>query len=406
MMADLEPNMTRPSKRFWKFQDVPQEQWSDWRWQLRNRLGSQSDILSFFPHLSAQGQQAYAAWSRRFNLGITPYTLSLIETGADHTPLERDPMWTQFRFHGDSEAADILSHETQENWEIPGEVPTPMLQHTYPDRAMLRLANTCFGFCNYCYLTARVLDREQGRKRRGESADWENSLAYLRAHPEVRDVVLSGGEPLLLDNERLERILFELTRIESIRTVRLNTRVFTFNPYRVDRDLIRLFKKYRVMALEFHLAHPREITDALDERLDLFDEEGYRPLLLWRAPLLKGVNDSVEVLRELLVKLYERRISAYYFFHVAPFTLKRSSHGLSVRRGVELLRNLRRAVPGPVFPRYSLFHPTGKHDIPLEPEGTPTFIYTRDEAAQPIVRFLNWKQQWVTYQDVDEEAAA
>jgi lysine 2,3-aminomutase len=396
--------MTTPLKRFWKFQDVAPEQWTDWRWQQRNRLSSQSNILSFFPQLPAEGQHSFAAWARRFNLGITPYLLSLMETGVDHTPLEDDPLWNQFRFHEGSAAADILqTRETQEErWELPEEMPTSILQRTYPDRAVFRLVNTCFGFCNYCYLTARVLEREQSQKRVAGAAEWEASLKYLRAHPQVRDVLLSGGEPLLLDNERLERVFFDLSRIESVRTVRINTRVFTFNPYRVDRDLVRLFKKYRLTAMEIHLAHPREITEVVDERLALFDEEGYRPTILWRSPLLQGVNDSEEVLTELLFKLYERRIIPYYLFHIAPFTLKRSSHSLSIRKGAELMRRIRRRVPGAAFPRYTLWHLTGKQDIPLEPEGTPTFVYTQDEAGHPIVRFLNWKKEWVTYPDVAE----
>ena len=116
-------------------------------------------------------------------------------------------------------------------------------------------------------------------------------------------------------------------------------------------------------------------------------------------------NDSENVLKELLVKLYQRRITPYYLFHFAPYALGRTAHGISIRRGAELLSRIRRQIPGPAFPQYALFHIAGKHDIPLDPGGTPNFIYGRDDKNRPIVRFKNWKNDWVTYADVEDEPA-
>jgi lysine 2,3-aminomutase len=390
-------------KRFWKHTEVPENQWSDWRWQQRNRLDSHSDLKSFFPNIAIPQQQAFRSHIQKFNLAITPYALSLIEYDDRLNPAESDPIWNQFRFLKDDERSGATDYDgTQENWEAPEEMPTPILHHKYPDRAIIRIINTCFGHCNYCYLTSRVLDKNRQKGKVGDSADWSKSLDYLQANPQIRDVLISGGDPLILENDRIDQVLTDLARIKSIQSVRINTRVLTFNPYRLDQGLAQVIKKHRVTALEIHVAHPRELSETVDERLSLLDESGYRPLILWRAPLLYGINDSEDVLKELLVKLYQRRITPYYLFHFAPYALGRTAHGVSVRRGAELLANIRREIPGPAFPQYALFHVGGKHDIPLDSGGTSEFVYTLDDKDRPIVKFKNWKNKWVTYADVDD----
>lgn len=389
--------------RFWCFADVPDDQWRNWHWQLQNRLGPTSDPQRFFPAFRDEDVAAFRRYTQRYRFALTPYTLSLIETDAEHQPLQQDPIWNQFRFLDESEHAGVHDYDgTRENWEVPGEMPTPILHHKYPNRAIFRLLNTCHGHCTYCYLTARVLDRDKESEHGHRALDWNRSLDYLRANPAITDVLLSGGDPLVLDNDRLDALLSDLATIPSITSIRLNTRACTFNPFRFDEGLAQVFKWHRLTALEVHLVHPREITPELDQALATFDRVGYRPLILWRAPLLHGINDSEEVLVDLLMKLYQRRITPYYLFHHAPYTLGRSRHGLPVKRGAQLLQRIRRLVPGPAFPRYTLFHIQGKQDIPLEPEGTPNFHYQTDEAGRPVVRFLNWRGNWVTYPDVDD----
>ncbi len=391
-------------KRFWLFQDVPDELWRNWRWQFKNRLRNSSDILRFFPNLPGPEILAFQNYIQRYNISLTPYVLSLINTDERDNPVQDDPVWNQFRFLSPDEMTGCDDYDgVNINWESPSELPTRLLQHKYPDRAIIRIINQCFGHCNYCYLTSRVLDREALRDREDYRTAWLRTLEYLKARPQIRDVLISGGEPLMLSNERLKSLLSDLSDIPSLQTIRLNTRAFTFNPYRIDRELVEIFKKYRLTALELHIAHPREMNDSMDQVLQMFDDAGYRPVMLWRSPLLKGINNSVEILEELFFKLYSRRILPYYIFHYAPYTLGRSRFGLSIREGCELLAALRRCIPGPAFPKYTLFHVEGKQDIPLELEGTPTFQYIRDESGRPAVRFKNWKGHWVTYPDLPYE---
>jgi lysine 2,3-aminomutase len=387
------------------FRDVPDEDWRDWRWQLRHRLDWRTrDVRALFPRLPEAAAREFRAYAERFKVALTPYVLSLVRLDEEGNPAAGDPIWGQFRFLGAGELADPGGEARPENWELPGELPTPILHHKYPDRAILRVVNQCFGHCNYCYLTTRVIDREGSPARAGDAGDWKRSLAYLRAHPEIRDVLLSGGDPLVLGNARLARMLRELRAIPSIRAIRVNTRALTFNPFRFDRELAELFREVSLTALELHVAHPRELTPELDAALRRFDEASHRPLLLWRSPLLAGINDRSEVLEELLVGLYARRITPYYLFHYAPHALGRTARGVSVAEGAALLSALRRRIPGPAFPRYALFHVGGKHDIPLDAGGSAEFRYERDAQGRAIVRFLNWRREWVTYPDVEPAA--
>lgn len=400
------PGGAAASPRFPRFRDVSDDDWRDWRWQLRHRLDWRTrDVRSFFPRLSDAALGELRGWTARFKLALTPYVLSLLELDEEGNPRPGDPIWNQFRFLSPGEVVgDEAGLPREENWELPGELPTRILHHKYPDRAILRVVNQCFGHCNYCYLTTRVIDREGSSGRTGGEEDWRRSLAYLRAHPEIRDVLLSGGDPLVLGNARLGRMLRALRGIPSIRTLRLNTRAPTFNPFRFDRELVALLREHAVTALEIHVAHPRELTPELDAALRLLDEGGLRPLVLWRAPLLAGINDDRETLRTLLVGLYERRITPYYLFHFAPHALGRTTRGVSVAEGAALLASLRREVPGPAFPRYALFHVGGKHDIPLDRGGSSGFRYEQDAQGRPVVRFLNWRGEWVTYPDVPPAA--
>ena len=286
------------------------------------------------------------------------------------------------------------------NWELPSELKTPILQQKYPDRAIIRVTDNCLSYCNYCYMAHRTLDRGLPLAEALPRA-WPETLEYLRNSPQVRDVLISGGDPLLLSNSRIDRILRDLREIPSVRTVRLNTRALTHNPFRFDDDLANILAQHRLTVLEIHIAHPREITPELGAALESLDGPR-RPLVLWRSPLLRSINDSEEVMEELLLSLYELRVTPYYLFHFAPNSPGRANLGTPIRRGVDILSSLRRRIPGPATPRYTLFHPSGKHDIPLNREGTADFRYVTVN-GRAFVEFTNWRGQLSLYPDVRDE---
>ncbi len=321
-------------RKFWKFLKISDIDWEDWRWQLKSSLRNSNNIKDYFPNMESSNIESFSKYCQKFNFTITPYTLSLIEMDENHNPQQKDPIWEQFRFLSDEEIGGDFSYNGYNiNWEVPGEFPTPIIQHKYPDRAIIRIIDKCFGYCNYCYLTGRVLDRNKKKANFNSKKVWLDTISYLKNNQHIRDVLISGGEPLLLDNDRIEKIFYDLRQLQNIKSIRLNSRFVTFIPYRLDEDLIKIFKKYHLTVLEIHIAHPREINEIFDKTIEKFDDYGYRPIIAWRAPLLKGVNDSCEILEELFLKLYTRRILPYYIFHYAPYSLGRRRLGVSIKRG-------------------------------------------------------------------------
>ena len=390
-------------KRMYLFKDVPETDWIDWKWQLRHSITHHNDIREAFPNLPDHQVAEFKAYVEKYKFSLTPYLLSLIELDDNLNPKENDPIWNQFRFLKEiAEGTSYEVAETEENWENADEMPTKILHHKYPDRAIIRATQSCMAYCNYCYLTSRILDKETTDSKAGDKEEWQKSIEYLHSKDEIRDVLISGGDPLVLTNDRIESMLRDLRSVKTIRTIRLNTRALTFNPYRFDTGLAEIFKKYDLTALEVHICHSRELTDVADDCLKVFDESGHRPMILWRAPLLSRVNDSEEVLEDLFLNLYARRIIPYYLFHYAPFTLGRGFQGVPIRKGSKIMKSLRRKIPGPAFPRYTLFHLEGKQDIPLDDEGNHTFKYEVSKGKR-IVRFENWKGNTVTYPDVQGE---
>lgn len=381
------------------FGEVKKEKWEDWHWQMQNCISHKNDITKTFPQLPKEQIQLFSDYTKKYKMKITPYLLSLIELDDLGNPKPMDPIWRQFSYLEDEDTpSGYESDEAEENWENPEEMPTKVLQHKYPDRAIIRVTDVCFGHCNYCYLTSRVLDHKTSKEKTGSAEDWQASMDYLRNNPGIRDVLISGGDPLVFNNERIEQVLKDIRSIKSIETIRLNTRVFTFNPYRFDEGLVAIFKKHELTALEVHMCHYRELTETVDRQMALMDKGGYRPLILWRAPLLKGINSDEKDMEQLLMGLYRRRITPYYLFHYAPFTLGRAKLGVSLKEGSRMMHSLRRKIPGPAFPTFTLFHIEGKQDVPLD-QGN-TFRYEVIE-GRTVAKFKNWKGNDVTYPDVE-----
>jgi len=381
--------------RFWKPPRTLAGDWRDWRWQQQHQLYNQSGAEAYFPNLTGTALSEFGEVGGCAQWGMTPHLLSMVAVDRKGNPDPLDPVWLQVKPLRQAVAASA-------GWEAPGELANPVLHQKYPDRAILRVSNQCFSYCNYCYLPHRTLNPKTKHEFACTPRAWQAALRRLREKPAIRDVLLSGGEPLMLPDPAIASMLADLRRIPSLRAIRLNTRALTFNPFRITPGLAKAFKTHKLTVLEIQTNHPREITPEFDQALARLEAGGHRPLIVNRAPLLAGVNDSYEVLEELCLKLYERRIHFYYLFHCAPGSPGRAARGTSIRQGVRILSRLRRRIPGPAFPRYTLFHPGGKQDIPLEASGTPEFRYEQDRRGRPIVRFRNWKNRWVTYPDIPE----
>tara|TARA_Y100000310_G_C20684179_1_gene817931 strand:- start:59 stop:1048 length:990 start_codon:yes stop_codon:yes gene_type:complete len=318
-----------------------------------------------------------------------------------NNPNPKDPLVRQlFPIRGFSLDDAVDSYEAREgpNWELPDEFPTPQLQRKYRGKAIIR-TDECLAYCGFCFEVERVEDKTVSRKRGIFSQMWDKTLDYLRDHEEIIEVIFSGGDPLLVNTEVLDSRLADIRDIPHIRFIRLHTRALTFNPYRFDDELVDVLKKYSVTAIGFHITHSNELTEEAREVGERFSEHGFRCIEYANIPLLCGVNDEVETMRELFLDLYGFGIKPYYLFHGMPGSPASDTFRTSVRTGVSLINALKRDDPNLAIPEYVIVHHTGKHTVPLEENGTPEFQYTQNHDGHPIIKFKNWRGNWETYLD-------
>ncbi len=379
------------------------EQFRDWKWQERNSLRSAKDIKKFFPNFPEEEIKEIAKYEKTRRWGITPYTLSLMTKDDQGNPSPQDPIVRQtfpirgFRLDA---ALDSYDGKRQPNWELTNEMPTPILQHKYTKKVILRVPNACLGYCGYCFEVERVEDKES---KKGSINDliWQRSLRYIGEHPIISEVILSGGDPLLMDNTSLESRIADIRNILSVRAIRIHTRAFTFNPFRIDDELVDILKRHKVTEIGLHISHPNELTSDVKDALERSNEGGYGSILkMGQTPLLKEINDDSAVLEELFMRMYaDFQIKPYYLYHSLPWSPASLQYRTSVKKGVRLMNSLKRHISSVAIPEYAIVHHNGKHTVPLEENGTSEFQYTQDEAGNPIVRFKNWRGNWETYFD-------
>lgn len=378
------------------------DKYEDWRWQERNSLRQAKDIKRFFPNFPEREIKQVAEYEKTRRWSITPYTLSLMGLDAAGNPAPDHPIVKQtFPIRGfvPDNASDSYDG-TQVNWELADEMPTPVLQHKYPNKVILRTPNSCLGYCGYCFEVGRTEDKNSGVKSVNDAL-WNKSIEYIAEHPEISEVILSGGDPLVMSNEALEKKLADIRTILHVRAIRINTRALTFNPFRIDKGLVKVLKKHYVDALGFHLSNPEELPIGgwASDAIDRLNNGGCGAIKLANIPLIKGVNDDASTLEELFMGAYTLGIKPYYLYHGLPWSPASNQYRTSVRKGVLLMNTLKRHISNVAIPEYAIVHHKGKQTVPLEENGTPEFQYAQDEAGQPIVRFKNWKGNWETYLD-------
>jgi len=322
---------------------------SDWRWQMRHRIRSVAELLARFPELRGQaiglGQAA-----ARFPLAITPYYAALIRRAADTDPIFRLAIPQAAELCGPPHlAADPLDEEPH--------TPVPGLIRRYPDRALILATTTCATYCRHC-------DRQRlagAREAALAPAALRRIVAWLRRHPEVREVIVSGGDPLTLPDAALARILGAIRAVPHVAVVRLGTRAPATLPQRITPGLVRMLRRHQPLWIITQFNHPRELTPAAREALARLADAGFP--LGNQAVLLRGVNDSAAVLEELFHGLVRNRVRPYYLFQCE--LIRGGEHfRVPIRRGLEIMDRLRGRLGGLALPTYVLDTPAaGK--IPL-----------------------------------------
>ena len=332
---------------------LPDKIWNDWRWQVQNRIRSRTQLEKMLT-LSVEERSALTDTASRLPVGITPYYMSLLSAGDASHPLRRTVVPTVFEsISGPGEADDPLGEEEQS--------PLPGLVHRYPDRVLLLVLDFCSTYCRYC-TRSRVVGRGSIFPSRGRL---EKAIDYIRSRPEIRDVLLSGGDPLTLGDDRLEWILSRLRQIPHVEVIRIGTKVPAVLPQRITPKLVRMLRKYHPLYMSLHFTHPDECTPEAFRACTALADAGIP--LGSQTVLLKGINDSVAVMKSLVHRLMRMRVRPYYLYQCDP--ISGSAHFRTpVEAGLDIIRGLRGFTSGYAVPTYVVDAPGGGGKIPVAPE--------------------------------------
>lgn len=331
---------------------VSTEQWNDWSWQLRNRIQNLAQLESRLP-LTPEERAGTILAGKKLALGITPHFFNLIDREDPDCPIRRQVVP---RIEESITASDEMLDPCGED----SNMPVPGLVHRYPDRVLLLVTDRCASYCRYC-TRSRVVS---GAGEQELTMDLEGAFAYLQKHPEVRDVLLSGGDPLLLSDSKLDAILTRLRQIPTIEFIRIGTRIPIFLPQRITKDLLNVLKKHHPLWMSVHSNHPKELTQEVRMALGRLADAGIP--LGNQSVLLKGVNDRADTLKSLFHKLLLCRVRPYYLYQCD--LISGSAHlRTTIREGQEIMEQLRGHTTGYAVPTYVVDGPGGGGKIPIGP---------------------------------------
>ena len=340
-----------PSRRAPVYRDIPDDQWQDWRWQLSHRLNSLQDFESVLE--LTESEKRALAHQGHFRVEVTPYFASLMDPDDPEDPVRRQVIPTDREivpFTG--MMADSLSEDAHS--------PVPGLVHRYPDRVLMLVTTQCASYCRYC-----TRGRIVGDPNATFSTDeLDAQIDYLERTPQVRDVLLSGGDPLVLAPKRLEEILSRVRAIPHIEIIRIGSRVPVFMPMRVTDELCEMLSRYHPLWLNIHVNHPNEITAELAEACDKLARAGIP--LGNQSVLLAGINDCAHIQRSLVQGLARIRVRPYYLY-ICDLVEGAGHFRTPVSTGIEIIEGLRGHTSGFLVPTFVVDAPGGGGKIPVMP---------------------------------------
>ena len=340
------------SKRAPIYADVPDEKWNDWRWQLSHRLNTVEEIEKVLP-LNESERKALQT-TGLFRVDITPYFISLIDPDDPADPIRKQVIPL-------SEEMQSFTAMMEDSLAEDRHSPVPGLVHRYPDRVLMLVTTQCASYCRYCTRSRIVGDPGQTFSRQ----EFELQIEYLKRTPQVRDVLLSGGDPLVLAPKILEEILRRLREIPHIEIVRIGSRVPVFMPMRVTQELCDMLAKYHPLWLNIHVNHSDEISLELEQACDRLTRAGIP--LGNQSVLLAGINDNVHIQRKLVQDLVRIRVRPYYLYQCDP--IRGSAHfRTGVDKGLEIIKALRGHTTGYATPIFVIDAPGGGGKIQLAPD--------------------------------------
>lgn len=324
--------------------------WNDWKWQMAHRIRSVDD-LSRIIELSEQEKSNISRCLQRFRMAITPYYASLIRPGDKNDPIRMQAVPSiDETFACESDLCDPLNEEADS--------PVPCIVHRYPDRVLFLVTYVCSMYCRHC-TRRRVVGEED---RIISESQLNTALSYIRSHTEIRDVLISGGDPLVMDTRRLEHIISGLRSIEHVDIIRIGTRVPVVMPMRITRELLEMLRKYHPIWINTHFNHPREITPEAERACEAIVDAGIP--LGNQSVLLRGINDNAETMKELLLKLVHMRVRPYYLYQ-CDLSVGISHFRTDVDTGIDIIHRLTGNISGFAVPKYVIDAPGGGGKIPV-----------------------------------------
>lgn len=333
--------------------NVTDEQWNDWKWQVSNRIESLEQLEKLID-LTIEEREGIKKSLQTLRMGITPYYLSIMNPENPKCPVRMQAVPSISELHRVS--ADQLDplHED-------GDSPVPGLTHRYPDRVLLLVTDRCSMYCRHC--TRR---RFAGQKDEAQPMEKiEKAIEYIRNTPQVRDVLLSGGDPLLLSDEKLEYIISKIREIDHVEIVRIGSRTPVVLPQRITPKLCNMLKKYHPIWLNTHFNHSKEITNESKKACNMLADAGIP--LGNQSVLLRGINDSVYIMKKLVHDLVKMRVRPYYIYQ-CDLSMGLEHFRTPVSKGIEIIEGLRGHTSGFAVPTFVVDAPGGGGKIPVMPE--------------------------------------
>ncbi|MBI3082959.1 MAG: KamA family radical SAM protein [Candidatus Omnitrophica bacterium] len=334
----------------WK--DVPLEEWETYRWQMANRIQTVEQLREVI-RLTPSEEHAVTRKSGRFIMGIPPYWAALMDPDDPTCPIRRQavPVEDEYRL-SPNDMIDPLGEDSH--------MPVPGLVHRYPDRVLLLVVEVCSMYCRFC-TRSRVVGTSAGFSK---AANIDHAIDYIRAHRKIRDVLISGGDPLTLSDERLDEVLTKLKAIPHVEFVRIGTRNPVTLPYRVTDALCDVLRKHKPVWMSLHFNHPKEVTPPVRRACGMLADSGVP--LGSQTVLMKGINDRPAIMKRLFHELLKIRVRPYYIYQCDP--VKGTAHFRTpVSTGIQIIEKLRGHTSGYAVPAFVVDGPGGGGKIPLMP---------------------------------------
>jgi lysine 2,3-aminomutase len=350
-MISAEAGLAKRRGRAFFYPDATDEQWNDWKWQYRNRVTTLEELSKLLPFPDAEWQMRREVL-RDFRMGITPYYLALVNADDKDDPILRQvaPIVEEYVYRDVGEE-DPLGEESFS--------PVPGITHRYPDRVLMVISNSCAIYCRYC--TRKRIMYEDAVP----DVEIDRMVEYIARTPAVRDVVVSGGDPLTYGTKKLESILSKLRTVPHLEIIRIGSRVPVSLPQRIDDELCEMLAKYHPLWVNVHFNHPSELTPEAARACDKLSRAGIP--LNNQAVLLKGVNDDLATMRSLCTGLMKIRVRPYYIYQCDH--IRGGEHFRTpVAKGIEIMEGLRGHISGLAVPTFVIDAPGGGGKIPVGPQ--------------------------------------